>query len=66
VQVRPQSRERAYFKNLLASGRLAMERGLAWLAVDADNLSVEVLAQPGREDGEQRLDLQAIIEFYNR
>lgn len=66
VAVRPQSRERTYFKDLVASGAMAIERGLTWLAVDAEALSVNITQQPAREDGEGQVDLQAIIEFYNR
>lgn len=66
VGVRVQSREGAYFKNLVESGQLSIERGLQWLNVDAGNLAVSVTGQPSREDGEQAVDLQAIIEFYNR
>lgn len=66
VSVRTQSRERPYFKDLVASGTLAVERGHAWLSVDAEGLLVRIVAQPTREDGEGQVDLQAIIEFYNR
>lgn len=66
VAVRNESRERPYFKTLVESNRLTVERGLNWLSVNAGDLAVEVLSNPGREDGEQQVDLQAIIEFYNR
>lgn len=66
VAVREQSKERDYFKNLVGAGTLKIERGHAWLSIDADKLSVNVLSQPTKEDGEGQVDLQAIIEFYNR
>lgn len=66
VGIRPQSLSRPYFQTLIASGALSVERGFAWLEVDANAQTVTVLSQPGREDGEQQVDLQAIIEFYNR
>ena len=66
VSVREQSRDATYFKDLVASNQLSIERGLEWLTVDAANLAVTVSAHPSRESGEQAVDLQAIIEFYNR
>lgn len=66
ISVRTQSREADFFKDLAASGQLEIERGLTWIAVDAQDLSLRITAQPALEDGEQRVDLQAVIEFYNR
>lgn len=66
VGIREESRNATYFKDLVASGQLAIERGLEWLTVSADALTISVTANPSRESGEQAVDLQAIIEFYNR
>lgn len=66
VSVRTQSRESEYFKNLVESNTLAVERGHAWISIDPTQMSVNVLSHPTREDGEGQVDLQAIIEFYNR
>lgn len=66
VSIREESRGATYFKNLNESGQLGIERGLEWLNIDASVPSITVSAQPSRESGEQAVDLQAIIEFYNR
>lgn len=66
VSIREESRGATYFKNLNESGQLNIERGLEWLNIDASVPSITVSAQPSRESGEQAVDLQAIIEFYNR
>ncbi len=66
VSIREESRGATYFKNLNDSGQLGIERGLEWLNIDANVPSITVSAQPSRESGEQAVDLQAIIEFYNR
>ena len=66
VAVREQSTSRTYFTDLKASGRLEVEHGLEWIGVDADKMSINVLGHPTLEDGEQAIDLQAIIEYYNR
>lgn len=66
VSVRAQSSTREYFKNLVASGELEREHGYEWFSVDVESMKVAIISHPTREDGEQQIDLQSIIEFYNR
>lgn len=37
-----------------------------WLSADHDNLTAKVTAQPGREDVDQTIQEQLIVEFYSR
>ena len=37
-----------------------------WLQVDRDNMTAKVLALPGREDVDQTIQEQLIVEFYSR
>jgi small subunit ribosomal protein S4 len=37
-----------------------------WLSVDRDNLTAKMLALPGREDVDQTIQEQLIVEFYSR
>ena len=66
ISVRPESRRRAYFKNLVEGGDLGKRRTPDWLRLNAADLSGEVLALPSREDAEQGIDEQLIVEFYSR
>ena len=66
VAVRPESRRRAYFKNLVEGGDLGKRRTPDWLRLNAAELSGEVLAMPSREDAEQGINEQLIVEFYSR
>jgi small subunit ribosomal protein S4 len=66
VAVRPQSRSRAYFKTLVESGELSKRRVPEWLRFNAADLAGSVIALPRREDGEQGINEQLIVEFYSR
>lgn len=66
IAVRPESRRRAYFKNLVEAGDLGKRRVPEWLRLDANNLSGQVVALPRREDAEQGINEQLIVEFYSR
>jgi small subunit ribosomal protein S4 len=66
IAVRPESRGRAYFRNLVDSGELNRYRPPDWLRFNAADLTGEVLALPQREDAEQGINEQLIVEFYSR
>jgi small subunit ribosomal protein S4 len=66
IAVRPESRRRTYFKNLAENGELGKRRVPEWLRLDAANMSGQVVALPRREDAEQGIDEQLIVEFYSR
>jgi len=66
IAVRPESRRRTYFKNLVDSGDLARHKAPDWLRLNAAELAGEVTALPRREDAEQGINEQLIVEFYSR
>jgi small subunit ribosomal protein S4 len=66
IAVRPESRRRAYFKTLAESGDLGRAKVPDWLRLNAADMSGEVVAMPRREDAEQGIDEQLIVEFYSR
>lgn len=66
IAIRPESRRRLYFKNLVESGDLGKRRAPEWLRLDAAALSGQIIALPRREDAEQGINEQLIVEFYSR
>lgn len=66
IAVRPESRRRAYFKNLVDGGELNKHKAPDWLRANTAELSAEVVALPRREDAEQGINEQLIVEFYSR
>jgi small subunit ribosomal protein S4 len=64
VSIRPESKSRTYFRAL----RQEMDdrRVPRWLALDADDLSANVLHLPTREDIDVSLNEQLIVEYYSR
>jgi small subunit ribosomal protein S4 len=65
ISVRVESRKRTYFKTILDAKEL-LHRSPEWIrAVHAD-LSAEIVALPRREDAEQGINEQLIVEFYSR
>jgi small subunit ribosomal protein S4 len=66
IAIRPESRRRIYFKNLVESGDLGKRRAPEWLRLDAAALSGQIIALPRREDAEQGINEQLIVEFYSR
>lgn len=66
IAVRPESRRRMYFKNLVDGGELNRYRAPDWLRLNPADMSGEVVALPRREDAEQGINEQLIVEFYSR
>jgi small subunit ribosomal protein S4 len=66
IAVRPESRRRAYFKNLVDSGDLNRVNVPDWLHRDVADLAGEVVTLPRREDAEPGINEQLIVEFYSR
>jgi len=66
VRIRSASHGRAHFKGLareLADGGVTPPR---WLSIDPTQLAGRVMAEPGREDIDVRLNEQLIVEYYSR
>jgi small subunit ribosomal protein S4 len=66
IGIRPQSRDRTYFRNLVDSGELSRYRPPEWLRLDANEIVGEIIALPQREDAEPGINEQLIVEFYSR
>jgi small subunit ribosomal protein S4 len=66
ISVRPESRRRAYFKNLADSGELGRRRVPDWLRFNTAEMAGEVVTLPRREDAEPGINEQLIVEFYSR
>jgi small subunit ribosomal protein S4 len=63
--VRPKSANNAYFKQLSEdSGKTAAQ--VRWMSFDAKKLSGKVTGAPAREDVQEEVHEQLIIEFYSR
>lgn len=66
IAVRPESRRLTYFKNMVDGGELGRAKAPEWIRLNANELSAEILALPRREDAEQGINEQLIVEFYSR
>ena len=66
IAIRPESRRRNYFKNLVDGGELNKVKTPDWLRLNSAELSGEVISMPRREDAEEGINEQLIVEFYNR
>ncbi|HSX02540.1 MAG TPA: 30S ribosomal protein S4 [Candidatus Saccharimonadia bacterium] len=64
IQVRPKSAANAYFKAVAET--LSVNDGVRWLSFDAKKLSAKVTGLPAREDVNEEIREQLIIEFYSR
>ena len=64
IQIREASKETDRIKNAIDA---AKQRTIVpWLSVDHDNMTAKVTALPGREDVDQTIQEQLIVEFYSR
>jgi len=64
IKVRDRSRPITYFKDLAATQR---QRPVPqWLSLQSDGLSGSVLSVPERQDCEQLVREQLIVEYYSR
>lgn len=65
VSVRPQSKNRPYFKEILEKGGSG-SRVPAWINYDPAALSGDVATLPRREDAEPGINDLLIVEYYSR
>ena len=64
ITVNQSSKEKDRIKNALDAGE--QRTVVPWLTVDKDNMTAKVTAQPGRDDMDQTIQEQLIVEFYSR
>jgi len=65
ISVRTESRKAPFFRTLAEGNDLA-RRGPAWLSADGANMAARVVSLPQREDAEQGIQEQLIVEYYSR
>ncbi|HYY46046.1 MAG TPA: 30S ribosomal protein S4 [Candidatus Angelobacter sp.] len=64
IAISQPSKEIDRIKNAIDAGE---QRTVApWLNVDKENMTAKVVAQPGRDDMDQTIQEQLIVEFYSR
>ena len=64
IQIREASKETDRIKNAIDAAK--QRTTVPWLSVDHDNMTAKVTALPGREDVDQTIQEQLIVEFYSR
>ena len=64
IAISQASKEIDRIKNAIDAG--AQRTVVPWLQADRDNITAKVIAQPGREDVDQTIQEQLIVEFYSR
>lgn len=64
VAIKPSSVEKPLFKSILAG--LEKHETMAWLKVNTQENSGQIIKKPTTEDVKQNFDVRAVIEFYSR
>ena len=64
ITVNQSSKEKDRIKNALDAGE--QRPVVPWLSLDKDAMTARVTAQPGRDDMDQTIQEQLIVEFYSR
>ncbi len=65
IAVKDGSRKLTYFQNVSAAGGSG-GRVPAWISVEPNDMAARVVSLPTREDAEQGIRAQLIVEHYNR
>lgn len=66
ITVRPRSQKNTYFANLSDVVNNAVQKPLSWMTSDAKKMSIKIVALPKREEAEDDINEQLIVEFYSR
>ena len=72
IELRPKLKESPLYKSLLeelaefTKDSKAKVSSAKWIEVDIKNLKITVTALPEKEDFEQVIDIQKIVEFYSK
>ncbi len=64
ISVREGARRRKYFKE--RAEMLDAQRAPQWLSLDAETLTARMVAAPRREDVDQPVEEQLVVEYYSR
>ena len=69
IALRDKLKESALYKSLLEEFSKANKGKVSackWIDVDSKKLTITILALPGKEDFDQIIDIQKIVEFYSK
>lgn len=66
IEVRAKSTKSAYFANLDDVVKNSVQKPLSWQKSDVKKMTIEVTGLPKREEAEDDINEQLIVEFYSR
>lgn len=66
LEVRPKSQKSEYFKDLENIMGTAAPKALSWLKADGKKMKIEITGLPKREEIEETINEQLIVEYYSR
>jgi small subunit ribosomal protein S4 len=66
IEVRPKSKTGGYFKGLNEIVKDAAAVNIGWLKADAKKMTIKITGLPTREEAEQNINEQLIVEYYSR
>ncbi len=66
ITLRPKSKENSYFKQIADVHANTVQVPLSWLKSDVKKVSITVTGKPKREEAEDDINEQLIVEYYSR
>lgn len=66
IKVRPRSQKTTYFLSLNDVHANSVQKELSWIKTDLKNMQINVTSIPKREEAEDDINEQLIVEFYSR
>lgn len=66
IEVREKSTKSAYFANLSEVVKNSVQKPLSWQKSDVKKMTIEVTGLPKRDEAEDDINEQLIVEFYSR
>ena len=66
IEVRAKSTKSAYFANLSEVVKNSVQKPLSWLKSDQNTMVIEITGLPKRDEAEDDINEQLIVEFYSR
>mgnify|MGYP000082678772 FL=1 len=66
IEVRAKSTKSAYFANLSEVVKNSVQKPLSWLKSDQNKMVIEITGLPKRDEAEDDINEQLIVEFYSR
>jgi len=66
ITIRPKSAKSGYFSEIDNVTNNSVQGPLSWLKSDAKKISIDITGLPKREEAEQDINEQLIVEYYSR